>query len=107
MLAVVVITPLVAITTLGRIQHVNQLVQLHHHRLHRLHHLLVVAHFCILMLNTEGHAVKLYQLQLQVVANLLLVQILHRHHRHLQPLIAILASATEALGDRMVMELCV
>jgi hydroxyacyl-ACP dehydratase HTD2-like protein with hotdog domain len=79
---VVVTTPHVVITTLEIIQLVNQ-QELHHLRHRHLRHLLlVVAHFNILMLNTERHAVKLYQLQLQLAANLLLAQVLLHHRLH-------------------------
>jgi hypothetical protein len=90
MLVVVVTTLHVVITTLKHIQPVNQ-QELHHHRHHHLRHLplLVVAHFNILMLNTERHAAKLYQLQLQLAANLLLAQVL-LHHRLLHRLLLLL-----------------
>jgi hypothetical protein len=72
----------VSITTLEIIQLVSQ-QELHHLRHHhRRHLLLVVAHFNILMLNTERHAAKLYQLQLQLAAKLLLAQVLLHHRLH-------------------------
>jgi hypothetical protein len=108
MLVVVVTTPHVAITTLERIQLVNQRGQLTRH-LHRHHHLLADVHFHTHTQSIEALAVGKQQLQfIQTALKLLFVVVqLHRLHLHLQPLIAILASATEALVDNTVMELLV
>jgi hypothetical protein len=77
--------------------------------LHRHHHRhLQPVRFNIITQSIGLPAVGKQPLQLLHAVKLLFVVVeLHRRHLHLQPLIAILASATEALVDNTVMELLV
>ena len=90
------------------IQHVSQQgLHRHHHHRHR-HLLLADVHFHTHTQSIEAPAVGKQQLQLLHAVKLLFVVVqLHHHHPHLQPLIAILASATEVLVEPTVTELCV
>ena len=91
------------------IQHVSQQGQHRHHHHRHLHLLLEDVHFHTHTQSIEAPAVGKQQLQfIQTALKLLFVVVHpHRHLLHLQPLIAILASATEVLVEPTVTELCV
>ena len=89
------------------IQHVSQQGQHRHHRhRHHRHLLLPDVHFYTHTQSIEALAVAKQPLQLlHAVKLLFVVEALRHHHPHLQPLIAVLALATEALVELTVMEL--
>ena len=75
-------------------------------QLHLRHHHLQLVLFCTITLSIVVHVVAKQPLQLlHAVKLLFVVEALRHHHPHLQPLIAILATATEALVELTVMEL--
>ena len=77
-------------------------------QLHLRHHHLQLVLFCTITLSIVVHVVAKQPLQLLHAVKLLFVveaEALRHLHLHLQPLIAILALATEALVELTVMEL--